>query len=399
MPGLNDSDEQIRKVQQLSAHCHAVVFTGLFFREEIQNFFRENNIPDPYSETARRKILPEEMESRILAAFRAADFRTNCFGRPHAGRVRAPSCRLQRPLLHSGNLRHLPGSAGAPLRLAHRKPSPYEVGMVATELGAVGQPQITDRAIQVSGLDEQRRYFIQHRFGYQVHDRKYPHQPRRHGRADIGWAPSAPSMKIAISGTHSTGKTTFLDAVRSAVAVVLPTITKLAPEARDLGFPILKQHTFASTLWLMAAGIKYELGACLKSPVVLDLPARDGSVRILECSAETPERKADSATKRMPRRDRPGYAFTYDVLIKTVVDESQPIANNKSGITMPNSAVWWIARSSCSTPGCNYRFGGSNLTTRTCFRTPSQPYVPISRRLRRTPLRPSPVGTIVSRCV
>jgi hypothetical protein len=46
---------------------------------------------------------------------------------------------------------------------------------------------ITDRGIQVSGLDEQRRYFIQHRLNFQVHDTKYPHKPKRHGRAEIGW--------------------------------------------------------------------------------------------------------------------------------------------------------------------------------------------------------------------
>ncbi|WP_232485587.1 hypothetical protein [Streptomyces fildesensis] len=57
----------------------------------------------------------------------------------------------------------------------------------ARALGATGPVEITDRAILVEGLDEHPRYFLQHGFGYQVHDRRHPHHPRRHGRADIGW--------------------------------------------------------------------------------------------------------------------------------------------------------------------------------------------------------------------
>ena len=31
------------------------------------------------------------------------------------------------------------------------------------------------------------RYYLQHALNFQVSDVEYPHQPRRHGRADIGW--------------------------------------------------------------------------------------------------------------------------------------------------------------------------------------------------------------------
>lgn len=137
-------------------------------------------------------------------------------------------------------------------------------------------------------------------------------------------------MKIAISGTHSTGKTTFLEAVRTAVApMVLPKIAGLAPEARDHGFPILKQHTFESTLWLMTAGIKYELEARLKHPVVLvDRPVMEAYAYLnaaLKNRGETLIPAQDECLDGIAR----GYAFTYDLMIKTVVDESLPIATNK----------------------------------------------------------------------
>jgi hypothetical protein len=47
---------------------------------------------------------------------------------------------------------------------------------------------VTDRVAIVSGLDgEQPRYYLQHALGFPVHDVRYPHHTRQHGRADIGW--------------------------------------------------------------------------------------------------------------------------------------------------------------------------------------------------------------------
>ncbi|MFI6031880.1 hypothetical protein [Amycolatopsis magusensis] len=53
--------------------------------------------------------------------------------------------------------------------------------------GTVGEVELTERAIMVSGLDEPPRYALQHRFGFQVDDRAKPHHHKRHGRADTGW--------------------------------------------------------------------------------------------------------------------------------------------------------------------------------------------------------------------
>ncbi|WP_247704101.1 hypothetical protein [Streptomyces sp. RK76] len=39
----------------------------------------------------------------------------------------------------------------------------------------------------MEGLDEPPRYYLQHGFGYQCHDRSKPHHYRQHGRALIGW--------------------------------------------------------------------------------------------------------------------------------------------------------------------------------------------------------------------
>lgn len=74
---------------------------------------------------------------------------------------------------------------------AHRVPSPGRLREVAAGLPEARDlvvVDITDRAAVVSGLKtEQRRYYLQHALGFQVHDARHPHHQRRHGRADIGW--------------------------------------------------------------------------------------------------------------------------------------------------------------------------------------------------------------------
>jgi DNA repair photolyase len=188
VPGLNDSDPHMERVLQLSAHCHAVVFSGLFFRDEIRAFFQEAGIPDPYSETARRKILPGDMESRIISAFRRAGLHEKLFRKTSCGVAYAH--RVPDYNGHYGIREICDICPSSQVRLCaneHRQPNPADVDALVRELGGNACIAVTDRAAFVSGLDEQRRYFIQHRFRFQIHDVNHPHHTGRHGRAEIGW--------------------------------------------------------------------------------------------------------------------------------------------------------------------------------------------------------------------
>lgn len=186
VPGLNDSDGHVVGGLELSRHAHATVFTGLFYRDEIRAFYREHGLPEPYGVTARRKILPVSVEQRILAAARA---------RPHGSPLfRKTSCAVA----YAHGAADYNGHFGirelceiCPAAQVRRcagewsRPDPGRVeAMVAAWGGSL--VAITDRAVIVSGLDEQRRYLIQHKLGYQVHDITKPHHPFRHGRADLG---------------------------------------------------------------------------------------------------------------------------------------------------------------------------------------------------------------------
>jgi DNA repair photolyase len=189
VPGLNDSAEHLERAHALSQVADATVFTGLFYRDQIAQYYRANGLPEPYDSTARRKIVPETLEQRVLAAFTGSGslFRkTSCavsyaHGLPdyngHYGvRELCDIC---------------PAAQLSLCRSAHRVPSADQVYQAASALPETGSMQVvnvSEQAAVVSGLDdEQPRYYLQHALGFQVHDVRHPHHRYRHGRADTGW--------------------------------------------------------------------------------------------------------------------------------------------------------------------------------------------------------------------
>ena len=194
VPGLNDTDEHLAAARELSRHADATVFTGLFYRDEIAEYYKANKLPEPYGDTARRKIVPETLEERVLQTFADSSslFRkTSCavsyvHGLPdyngHYGiRELCDICPLGQQKLCAD---------------AHHVPSVEDMRQAASVLPEADKLQVVDistRAAVVSGLKtEQPRYFLQHALGFQVHDVDHPHHVHRHGRADIGWKDAAP---------------------------------------------------------------------------------------------------------------------------------------------------------------------------------------------------------------
>ena len=194
VPGLNDSDPHLERAYALSRHADATVFTGLFYRDQIASYYRANGLPKPYDATARRKIVPETLEQRVLAAFAGS-----------ASLFRKTSCAVS----HVHSLPDYNGHYGirelcgiCPVRQvdlcrsAHQIPSAgqiYQAASALPETSGLTVVDITERAAVVSGLeDEQPRYYLQHALGFQMHDARHPHHARRHGRADIGWKDTPP---------------------------------------------------------------------------------------------------------------------------------------------------------------------------------------------------------------
>lgn len=188
VPGLNDSDADLARARELSQHAHATVFTGLFFRNEIASYYEAHGLTIPYEETARRKIMPEAAERRVLDAFEQQGSWGALFRKTSCGVAYAHG---EPDYNGHYGVRELceicPSEQVAKCHAAWVKPDLVNVTREARGLGATGLVEVNDRAIVVEGLDEPPRYYLQHGFGYQCHDRAKPHHYRQHGRAEIGW--------------------------------------------------------------------------------------------------------------------------------------------------------------------------------------------------------------------
>ncbi|HCT75530.1 MAG TPA: radical SAM protein [Micromonosporaceae bacterium] len=199
VPGLNDSHCHISRARELAEHAHATVYTGLFYRNEIRDYYRAHGIPEPYAGTARRKIFPAELEERILSAFRRPDgtfgplFRKTSCGVSYAHEL--PDYNA-----HYGIRELCDICPVAQIGLCAKALTKPDRGLVETLAHDLGGKliEINDRAAVVEGLNEQPRYLMQHSLGYQVHDVDKPHHQRQHGRADIGWPKQAETAGTSI---------------------------------------------------------------------------------------------------------------------------------------------------------------------------------------------------------
>ena len=141
------------------------------------------------------------------------------------------------------------------------------------------------------------------------------------------------ALKIGAAGTHSTGKTTFLTKLRlrfQDCGLQTGIVSDVALAAHNAGFPILRDHTVASTSWIIAKGVQLELEAALANDVVLvDRPVADALGYLLAALAYRGETIADSKLEHLKSFVR-AYSKTYAVLIKTVVDKAKPINQSKA---------------------------------------------------------------------
>lgn len=140
------------------------------------------------------------------------------------------------------------------------------------------------------------------------------------------------AIRIAVTGTHSTGKSTFCAAAKEALEAEgysVKNVTDLATKARDLGFPILHNHTHDSTLWIISQGIAEELIAAIKADVVLIDRAVPDAVgywlAALEHRKEIPSWDEWSRIEGIVK----SHISIYDLLFNTVLDPTVPLGQNQ----------------------------------------------------------------------
>ena len=183
IPGVNDHDSDVALASQLSRSAHATVFTGLFYRKAIADYFESAGLPPPYESTARRKILPRALEQSVLQRFTGSNLfrKTSCavsfaHGLPdyngHVGiRELCDICPSGQVTLCEQN---------------HHTPREDDIRREVQDLGG-RLVSVRSQAATVEGLNEESRYLLQHRYRFQIHDVSKPHRFRQHGRASTGW--------------------------------------------------------------------------------------------------------------------------------------------------------------------------------------------------------------------
>lgn len=140
------------------------------------------------------------------------------------------------------------------------------------------------------------------------------------------------TFKIGIAGTHSTGKTTFVTLLERTFAqlnVTTKRVRDLASEARDRGFPILREHTYESTLWIMTTGISRELELATAADVVIvDRPVGD-ALGYLGAALEHRGAVLPDGDREVLETLTRHHSRSYDVLFKTDVDPTIAIDRTK----------------------------------------------------------------------
>lgn len=139
-------------------------------------------------------------------------------------------------------------------------------------------------------------------------------------------------IKIGIAGTHSTGKSTFMAVLASHLegrGLKIGRINDLAKRARDLGFPILTEHTCESTLWIMAECMRQETEASLTCDVILvDRPVLD-ALGYLQAALEVTGRSVRQERLDELKAVARAHTTNYDLLINTSLDHSVPLGEGR----------------------------------------------------------------------
>ena len=153
---------------------------------------------------------------------------------------------------------------------------------------------------------------------------------------------------IGITGTHSTGKSTFVEELKQLAAergISVETIADTATKCQSAGFKVLLEHTFESTLWILCSVIRAELEAALKADlVIVDRPVPD-ALGYLEAALEMTGRAISNAEREYLYTLMTLHTSRYNLLFKTELDASIPLGEGRDqNHEFRENAGKWISR-------------------------------------------------------
>lgn len=139
-------------------------------------------------------------------------------------------------------------------------------------------------------------------------------------------------VTIAVLGTHSTGKSTFLARLAHALRrrhISVGTVADLGEQAQRIGMPILYNHTWASTLWFLTRGIAAEMEAWLHADVVLVDRAVPDALGYYRAALEYRGEKADPVQVAGLEAIVGGHSGRYNLMFRTTLDPAIPVGQDK----------------------------------------------------------------------
>jgi hypothetical protein len=130
-------------------------------------------------------------------------------------------------------------------------------------------------------------------------------------------------VTIAVTGTHSTGKSTFLARLAHLLRrqdVEVATVADLAEQAHRTGLPILHNHSYTSCMWIMTRGISEELATWPHADVLLvDRPVSDALgyyLAALDYRNEPSDPELLAQLRTLARQ----HSVHYDLTLRTALD-------------------------------------------------------------------------------
>lgn len=201
VPGWNDTPETLAHVLDAGRNVDAIVFTGYYHKPENAEHLRTLGVNLPYAdEFARRKVMPADLDARVITAWRESGIATPLFRKTSCGVAYAHAAPDYNG--HWG-VREICDICPIAQRQRcaddHREPTPADMDAVLTHLGYTTDYLIEDGHVWTHGLGEQRRYAIQHTLRHQIWELDQPHYLHAHGRSLNGHT-ADPDQVAALAG-------------------------------------------------------------------------------------------------------------------------------------------------------------------------------------------------------
>lgn len=190
VPTWNDDRASMVKVLEMGQLVDAIVFTGYYHRKENNQYLQSLGVKIPYTDTEvqRRKVLPIEIEKKILSLHQELGIKTPLFRKTSCGAAFAHSVSDYNGHWSIQEICDIcPLEQRERCRKAHNVPTHQEIKRLLTFLEGDPSYEIEKDHLWTKQLGEERRYYIQHALNFQTWDIDWPHFCSRHGRSPLGY--------------------------------------------------------------------------------------------------------------------------------------------------------------------------------------------------------------------